>query len=82
VLEALEGAGVDVLSDCKRGECGLCALDMLRVEGQVDHRDVFLSGAEKEHGRRLCTCVSRVAGPGALLVLDSAYRSDAPMVGS
>lgn len=81
-LDALEQAGVEVLSDCKRGECGLCALDVLKVEGRLDHRDVFLSVAEKDDGRRFCTCVSRVAGPGALLVLDSAYRSDVRMVGS
>jgi ferredoxin-NADP reductase len=76
VLDALEEAGVDVLSDCRRGECGLCALDVVEVDGQLDHRDVFFSTAEKEHGKRFCTCVSRVAGPGATLVLDSAYRSD------
>ncbi|HEU0199021.1 MAG TPA: PDR/VanB family oxidoreductase [Burkholderiaceae bacterium] len=76
VLEALEGAGVEVLSDCRRGECGLCALDVLSVDGQLDHRDVFLSTAEKECGKRFCACVSRVAGPGATLVLDSAYRPD------
>jgi vanillate O-demethylase ferredoxin subunit len=82
VLDALEGAGVDVLYDCRRGECGICALDVLEVEGQLDHRDVFLSVAEKQHGKRFCTCVSRVAGPDAALVLDSAYRSDAPGAGS
>jgi vanillate O-demethylase ferredoxin subunit len=82
VLEALEAAGVDVLSDCKRGECGLCALDVLEVKGQLDHRDVFLSVAQKQEGKRFCTCVSRVAGPDAAVVLDSAYRSDAPAAGS
>jgi len=76
VLDALEQAGVDVLSDCKRGECGLCALDVLSFEGELDHRDVFLSVAEKQHGKRFCTCVSRVAGPNATLVLDSAYRNE------
>jgi vanillate O-demethylase ferredoxin subunit len=77
VLDALEAAGIDVLSDCRRGECGLCALDVVQVEGQLDHRDVFLSAAEKQHAKKFCTCVSRVAGQGATLVLDSAYRSDA-----
>jgi ferredoxin-NADP reductase len=82
VLDALEEAGVDVLSDCRRGECGLCVLDVLEVEGQLDHRDVFFSAAEKEQGKRFCTCVSRVAGAGATIVLDSAYRSDERLVGS
>ena len=43
------------------GECGLCALDILDVDGIVDHRDVFFSDEEKAANGRLCTCVSRVA---------------------
>jgi len=82
VLDALEEAGVAVLSDCRRGECGLCALDVLQVDGELDHRDVFLSATQKEQGKTFCTCVSRVAGAGATLVLDSAYRSDTAMMGS
>lgn len=77
LLDALEDAGVEVLADCRRGECGLCALDVLGVEGTIDHRDVFLSEHEKALGNRLCTCVSRIAGPGATVVLDSAWREDA-----
>ena len=33
--------------DCRRGECGLCAMDVLAVDGEIDHRDVFLSEHEK-----------------------------------
>lgn len=74
LLDVLNGAGVEILSDCGRGECGLCTLDVVSVEGRIDHRDVFFSAAEKRSDRRLCACVSRVVG-GAL-VLDSAYRPD------
>lgn len=74
LLDALEAAGVDVLSDCRRGECGLCAMDVLALEGEIDHRDVFLSEHERQENRRLCACVSRVVG---CVTLDSAYRSDA-----
>ena len=42
--------------------------------GRIDHRDVFFSAHEKQQGRRLCACVSRVTGGG--LVLDSSYRPD------
>ena len=63
LLEALEGAGVDMIFDCRRGECGLCALPILEVDGEVDHRDVFFSEAEKAASAKLCTCVSRVYGP-------------------
>lgn len=74
LLDALTRAGVPVLSDCRRGECGLCVLDVADVRGTIDHRDVFFSTHEHASGHRLCTCVSRVVGGG--LVLDSAYRGD------
>jgi vanillate O-demethylase ferredoxin subunit len=73
LLDALEGAGVQTLFDCKRGECGLCAMDVLAVDGAIDHRDVFLSEHEKESNTRICACVSRVVGG---ITLDSAYRAD------
>ena len=31
LLDVLEGAGVETLWDCRRGECGLCAMDVLAV---------------------------------------------------
>ena len=74
LLDVLEAAGIETLHDCKRGECGLCAVDVLSVDGRIDHRDVFFSAHEKAAGQRLCACVSRVTGGG--LVLDSAYRPD------
>lgn len=62
MLEVLEGAGIDMISDCRRGECGLCALPILKTDGIVDHRDVFFSDEEKAANTKLCTCVSRVIG--------------------
>ena len=47
-------------------------MDVLEVQGEIDHRDVFLSAAEKQRSDRLCACVSRVSGGG--IVLDSAWR--------
>jgi ferredoxin-NADP reductase len=73
LLEALDAAGVETLSDCRRGECGLCAMDVLAVDGEVDHRDVFLSEHEKQATTRICACVSRAVGT---LTLDSSYRPD------
>lgn len=72
MLEALEAAGIEMIYDCRRGECGLCALDILEVDGVVDHRDVFFSDEEKASNRKLCTCVSRVAGGG--ITLDTGDR--------
>jgi ferredoxin-NADP reductase len=72
MLEALESAGVDMIYDCRRGECGLCALPILQTDGIVDHRDVFFSDEEKAANSKLCTCVSRVIG-GSISV-DTADR--------
>lgn len=74
MLEALEQAGMQVLSDCRRGECGLCVVDVMSAQGTIDHRDVFLSDAEKAAGTRMCACVSRVAGGS--VTIDSAFRGD------
>ncbi len=74
LLDALEGHGVACLADCQRGECGLCTVDVLALHGRIDHRDVYLSAAEQHENKRLCACVSRVAGGG--VVIDSAWRPD------
>lgn len=74
MLDALGDAGIEVLADCRRGECGLCAMDVIRIEGQVDHRDVFLSDVQHEEGGKICACVSRMAG-GAITV-EPAWRGD------
>jgi ferredoxin-NADP reductase len=74
LLDVLNEAGVETLSDCCRGECGLCAMDVISVQGSIDHRDVFFSEHEQQSNQRLCACVSRVHGGG--VVLDTAYRAD------
>jgi ferredoxin-NADP reductase len=73
MLDALEAAGIAMIFDCRRGECGLCALDIIETDGIVDHRDVFFSDEEKAANKKLCTCVSRVAG-GSITV-DTADRA-------
>lgn len=66
VLDCLIEHGCDPLFDCKRGECGVCSTAV--IEGDVDHRDYFLSAAEKAAGKVMQICVSRARGPR--LVLD------------
>lgn len=73
LLDALDDAGIDVIYDCRKGECGLCAMSILSVSGEVDHRDVFFSDQQKQENHKLCACVSRVVGT---VVLDSDYRPD------
>ena len=73
MLDALIGAGVEMIYDCQRGECGLCAVQILELEGgTVDHRDVFFSDEEKHENRRMCSCVSRLTTGRA--VIDIGYR--------
>lgn len=66
VLDCLIEHGCDPMFDCKRGECGVCSAPVL--EGDIDHRDYFLSDAEKASGKVMQVCVSRVRG--SRLVLD------------
>ncbi|OZI41053.1 oxidoreductase [Bordetella genomosp. 1] len=66
IVDVLEEAGCDPLYDCKRGECGVCQATVL--EGEPDHRDYYLSAAEKASGTVIQMCISRCKS--ARLVLD------------
>ena len=77
MLAALEEAGVGVVSDCRRGECGLCVVDIVSFTGTVDHRDVFFSKAQHAENKKLCVCVSRVSG--GEITIDASYRCDEPL---
>jgi ferredoxin-NADP reductase len=72
ILDALLEAGVPMIADCLRGECGLCVLPVLAAAGIVDHRDAFLSPAQQQENAAICTCVSRAVGCD--LVLDTFDR--------
>lgn len=73
LLEALLGAGVEMIYDCQRGECGLCAVNIVDRDGDVDHRDVFFSAEEKAENHRMCACVSRLSEGRA--TIDIGYRT-------
>lgn len=66
LLAVLENAGCDPMFDCKRGECGVCAVPV--ISGEIDHRDHVLTPREKEAGNVIQTCVSRCKS--STLVLD------------
>jgi vanillate O-demethylase ferredoxin subunit len=74
MLDALNDAGYEVMSDCRRGECGVCALDLVAHEGEIDHRDVFFSEHQKRESRKICPCVSRARGT---ITVDMLHRPDA-----
>jgi ferredoxin-NADP reductase len=66
MLEALESAKLPVSSLCRGGVCGQCACSV--VEGDIEHRDSFLSADEKALGKVVMPCVSRAQSER--LVLD------------
>lgn len=66
VVEALQAQGVDVLVSCEQGVCGTCLTRVL--EGECDHRDMYLTDAEKARNDQFLPCCSRAKSP--LLVLD------------
>ncbi|CCD96917.1 putative dioxygenase subunit beta [Bradyrhizobium sp. ORS 375] len=74
MLDVLNAAGHEVMADCRRGECGVCAIDVVEVEGEIDHRDVFFSEEQKHESRKLCACVSRAHG---VVTIDTLERADA-----
>ena len=66
IIQALEAAGLDVLYDCQRGDCGICQCGV--IDGVPDHRDVILSDEEKASNKVMQICVSRARSER--LVLD------------
>ncbi len=66
VLQAVEQAGVPVLSSCQEGTCGTCETGVL--DGVPDHRDSILTDAERASAELMMICVSRSSTPR--LVLD------------
>ncbi|HUG25956.1 flavin reductase family protein, partial [Piscinibacter sp.] len=65
LLDTLNDAGADVMHDCRSGYCGLCSTQV--CSGDIEHRDTYLSDADKAGGRVMQVCVSRAKGR---LVLD------------
>lgn len=72
MLKALEEAGIEIMYDCQKGECGLCQVDVLECSGAIDHRDFFFSEAQKQANKKMCACISRVANGN--IVIDTSYR--------
>jgi ferredoxin len=66
VLDAMEDAGVSIMSSCEEGVCGTCEAAVL--SGEIDHRDSVLTERERAAGDKMMVCVSRARGPR--LVLD------------
>lgn len=67
LLAALRAANIDVQSDCEEGLCGSCEVSVLA--GDIDHRDVVLTRAEREANRKMMSCCSRACGQRIVLEL-------------
>lgn len=66
ILEALADVGIKIEISCEQGICGTCLCDVL--EGEPDHRDVYLTDDEKAANDQILVCCSRAKS--AKLVLD------------
>jgi ferredoxin-NADP reductase len=66
IIDALEAAGIEVMSSCREGTCGTCETSVL--EGVPDHRDAVLSAEERAANDTMMICCSRSLSPR--LVLD------------
>lgn len=66
IVEALAAEGIDIPVSCEQGVCGTCLTRVL--EGEIDHRDLYLTDAEKEANDQILPCCSR--SKSAMLVLD------------
>ncbi|MCY1363238.1 phenylacetate-CoA oxygenase/reductase, PaaK subunit [compost metagenome] len=66
VAQVLLEAGIDIPLSCEQGICGTCVTRVL--EGEPDHRDMFLTDAERARNDQFTPCCSRARS--ARLVLD------------
>jgi vanillate O-demethylase ferredoxin subunit len=66
ISAVLRAHGIDLPVSCEAGVCGTCLTGVL--EGEPDHRDLYLTTTERERGDQMLPCCSRAAGD--LLVLD------------
>ena len=66
IVDALRRHQITIETSCEQGVCGTCLTGVL--EGEPDHRDVYLTDEEKRSGDRMMPCVSRAKSN--VLVLD------------
>ncbi|UII68922.1 PDR/VanB family oxidoreductase [Pseudomonas sp. HN11] len=66
ILAALAHVGIKIEISCEQGVCGTCLCDVL--EGEPDHRDVYLTDDEKAANDQILVCCSRAKSKK--LVLD------------
>jgi ferredoxin-NADP reductase len=66
IVDAVEAAGIEVVTSCREGTCGTCETSVL--DGVPDHRDSILTDEEHAANETMMICCSRSLSP--VLVLD------------
>ncbi|MBO9641632.1 MAG: oxidoreductase [Pseudacidovorax sp.] len=66
-LHALARAGIDVMFSCEQGVCGACVTGV--VEGEPDHRDQYLTDADRARNDCFTPCCSRSRTPRLVIEL-------------
>ena len=66
IVQALAEQGVEIMVSCEQGVCGTCLTRVL--EGECDHRDLYLTDEEKAANDQFLPCCSRARSK--TLVLD------------
>jgi vanillate monooxygenase ferredoxin subunit len=66
IIHALAAVGVEVATSCEQGVCGTCLTRV--IEGEPDHRDMYLTPEEQAANDQFTPCCSRSKSP--VLVLD------------
>lgn len=59
LLEAAEAEGISIPYLCRGGACGYCETDVIECDGEILHRDIWLSANERKSNRKIMPCVSR-----------------------
>lgn len=57
IIQALEKEGIFIPTSCAQGVCGTCLTAVL--EGELDHRDQYLTNEEKALNNQMTPCCSR-----------------------
>lgn len=57
LLDALRSANIDLECDYREGLCGSCEVQV--IEGDIDHRDMVLTRAERAACTKMMRCCSR-----------------------
>ena len=60
ILAALQREGLDPAYSCEDGVCGTCIVPLL--EGEADHRDMYMNEDEQAAQKEIAICCSRARG--------------------